>query len=119
AIHKGCFPVWKNLRRTSFKRKRRRRCGLRFNPEYFYFRFQGLDCAGDARDQSAAANTSDDGGHIWRVFENFQCHRAMTGNEIIVIERMNECSINSRKASFIERFPSDFVRNWNESRPER
>ncbi len=33
----------------------------------------------------------------------------MTSNEIVVIERMNECSINSRKRSFIERFPSNVV----------
>src|SRR5215472_3840604 len=43
----------------------------------------------------------------------------MTGNEIVIIERMNECSAKSAKGSFIERFPSDLVRDWNECRPER
>src|SRR5262245_18480093 len=43
----------------------------------------------------------------------------MTSIEIVVIERMNECSTNSGKESFIERFPSNFVRDWNEYRPER
>jgi hypothetical protein len=43
----------------------------------------------------------------------------MTGNEVVVIERMNECSTNSGKESFIERFPGNFVGDWNERRPER
>ena len=38
----------------------------------------------------------------------------MAGDEIVVVERVNECSFRSGKRSFIERFPSNLVRDRNE-----
>jgi len=37
----------------------------------------------------------------------------VAGNKIIVVERMNECSIDAGKRAIIQRFPSDIVGDEN------
>ena len=45
--------------------------------------------------------------------ENLQCHRAVAGDEIIIVERMNEGSVRAGILSIFQRFPSDVVRSEN------
>ena len=87
------FQFWKGLRRTFLKRKRSGRGGFRLDTEDLDFRLERLDRAAHTGDQSAAADARDHGGGVWSVFENFEAHRAVTGDEIVIVERMNECSV--------------------------
>ena len=97
AIHERGFPIFENLRRAHLVRKRRGRGRLGFDAKDFDLWFEGFDCAGYACDETAAADTSNDRCRVWRIFKNFKSHGAVTGDEIVIVERMNKCSLRSGK----------------------
>ena len=48
---------------------------------------------------------------VGRVFKNLETHRRMTGDEIVIVERMHKRSFGSGKRTILERFPGDIVRD--------
>ena len=56
-----------------------------------------LERAADAGDESAAADARDHGRGLGRVLQNLQPHRGVTGDEIVIVERMNERSLEHRE----------------------
>src|SRR5207249_4699404 len=109
AIDKGSLPIFENLRRPHFERQGAG-CGcLRFDTENLYLRLEGFDCAADASDEPATTNAGNDRRRIWCVFQNFKSHCSVTGDEIVIVERMNKCSLRSGKRTFVECFPGHVV----------
>ena len=91
------FPIVKNLRRSFGEGKSGRRGRLRFGSPRFDFGLERFDRAGDTDNQSTATYAGDNRGRIWRILENLEPHCPVTGNEIVVIERMHERAIDPRK----------------------
>ena len=56
---------------------------------------------------------------LGRIFQNLQPHRGMTGDEIVIVERMNEGSFGAGKGARVERAPGDVVGDEDEFGPER
>ena len=50
----------------------------------------GLDGAGDARDQTAAANGHDDGIHIVQLVEDLQTDGALAGDHVLVVKGVDK-----------------------------
>jgi hypothetical protein len=46
-----------------------------------------------ARNQAAAADRYGQNFEVWNLFEHFQRHRALTGHDVIIIERMHKYQI--------------------------
>ncbi len=114
------FPVNAAARgRAPAERQRRRRRGFGLRTPDADRRIERLHGAADPRDQSAASDGGDDGGGIGRVLQDFQAHRRMTGDEVLVVERMDERPKNPRIRPVVERLPGDLVRHQHEGRPER
>src|SRR6266480_2225410 len=111
AFGKRLLEVLEYLRRSFRERKRGGRGRLRLNPKNFDFWLQRFDCAADARNEPAAAYASDDRFCVRRVFKNFETHRAMTSDEIVIVEWMHKRAFCSGKRTLVERFPSGVVSN--------
>src|SRR5207247_5493103 len=105
--------------RTFLEGKRCRRRGFRLYSEDFDRWIKRFDGATNPSNQSATANAGDDGSRIWRVFKDFERHRPVTGNKIMIIERMNKYSVGPGKRTVLQRFPCYIVRDRNEFRAER
>ena len=65
-------------------------CSFCLNTIYLDVRIQRLDGKGYARDKSAATYRNDDSFYIWQLVENLQTDGALPGDDILIIERMNE-----------------------------
>ncbi len=78
-------------------------------PQTLISGFKRLDGAADARDQSPAADAGDDRDRLGRVFQDLQTHGRMTGDEIVIVERMDKGPFHSRKRALLQRLPSDIV----------
>ena len=80
---------------------------------------QRLDGARDAGDQAAAADAGDDRGRVRRVLENLEAHGRVTGDELVIVERVHERPFHARKRTRVQRLPGHVVRHGNERRAER
>ncbi len=65
-------------------------CSFCLNTIYLDVRIQRLDGKGYTRDKSAATYRNDDSFYIWQLVENLQTDGALSGDDILIIERMNE-----------------------------
>jgi len=103
------FQSLKTCGEPFLERKRGGRGRLRFSSEDFDLGFERFDPARDACDQSTASDRRDDRFCVRRVFQNLERHRAVTGDEIVVVERMNKRSLRAGILSIFERLPGDVV----------
>ncbi len=107
------------MRRSLGERKRGGGGCLRFNAPNVDLGLERLDRAADAGDESAAADAGDDGFRIGRVFQNLETHRSVTGDEVVIVERVHKRSFGSRIRTLLERLPCDIVWNRDELCAER
>ena len=56
---------------------------------------------------------------VGRVFQNLESHRSMAGDEIVIVERVDECPFHAGKGAILQCFPRDFVRDRDQFRSER
>src|SRR5450631_4319168 len=110
------LPVLEQLRRSHRERERRGRGRLRFSAPNLDLRLERFDGAADARDESPAPYAGNDRGRVRRVFKNLQTDRRVTGDEIAIVERMDERPFDSGKRTILEGFPRDIVWHRNEFR---
>ena len=66
------------------------RRAIRLDADDRYARGLRLDGRADSRDQAAAADRNDDGFDVGRLLEDFEPHRALAGDHVGVVERMDE-----------------------------
>src|ERR1051325_2529302 len=71
------------------------------------------------RGPPAPADRRDDGRRVGRVLENLEPHGRVTGDEILIVERMHERSLDSRIRPVVERLPCARVGNQHELGAER
>src|SRR5262249_49546908 len=98
------------------KRERRSRCRL-CTPD-LYLRPLRLDRAANAGQKTAAADGGNDGGGIWRIFENLQAHCPMASDEIVIVKRMHERTFDAGIRSIIQSFPGDVAGHRNQLRTQ-
>ena len=55
--------------------------------------FSARDRGGDARQQAAAAERRDDRVHVGQVFENLEANGGVAGDELVVVERVDEVAV--------------------------
>ena len=113
------LPVRKRLRRTEGERASGGGGRLRLGTPDPDLRIQRLDRAADAGDEPAAADGRDDGDRIGRIFQDLESHRAMAGDEIVIVERVYERSFDSGKRALAQGLPGDLVRHRDEPCAER
>ena len=88
-------------------------------PQTWISGLSALIAAADARDEPPSPDAGNDRNRVGRVFQNLQSHGRVTGDEIVIVERMHERSFNAGKRMLVERLPGDLVRHCNEFGAER
>src|SRR5258708_14030207 len=78
-----------------------------------------LDRAADAGDQATAADRGDDGAHVGQVLEDLQAHGAMAGDEIVIVERVDEGAVEPGISMRLGRLPRLLIGNRDDGRAER
>src|SRR5436190_2199554 len=77
------------------------------------FRLERFERATDSGEQTTTSNRRGYRHHIGRVLENLQSERRIPGHKILVVERVNECSFDSREGAILHCLPGSIERDWN------
>src|SRR5271156_5192391 len=78
----------------------KRRGSLRFGGKDLHFRLKGGRGRCDAATEAASAEAGDDRGYVGQVFENLQTGGGVAGDEIVVVEGMNEDAVKGGMLAF-------------------
>jgi len=112
-IDKRLLPLGEYLWRLLGKRQRTGRRCFRLCAPHFYLRFERFERATNSGEQTTTSNGRGYRHHIGRVLENLQSERRIPGHKILVVERVNECSFDSREGTILHRLPRSIERDRN------
>ena len=101
----------KRLACPARERHRQRRRGLRLRGVDTRVGPKRLHRAADAGQQPAAAERRDDRVDVGQILEDLEPDRAVAGNEVVVVERMDEPAAHPVGAVLLDRAPA-FVVRW-------
>src|SRR5204862_3941988 len=67
----------------------------------------------------ATADRGNDGDGVRRILENLEAHRRVTGDEVLIVEWMDERPLDAGICAVVERLPGDRIRYEHELCAER
>src|SRR5437899_1497302 len=68
---------------------------------------------------SAAADRGDYGAHVGQVLDDLETHGAVTGDEIVIVERVDEGAVEPGELMRLDRLPGVIVGNRDDGGAER
>src|SRR6185369_16651533 len=113
------FPSSELLRAVFAQRKSVGRRGFGLRAEHLRVGLLGLYRASDPGDEAAAADGAYDSANVRTVFDDLESHRAVARDEVVIVERVDECRVDAGEFVTLRCDPGAVVGDGHNGRAKR